>query len=298
MWARSEVSAGPSAVLQRFKRSETPHHANAIWRKDGFSGIVTGNLPRIRDESRHDSPNACARRRYGGEFYDRDRSDDRIHRHAADRRPARWTAALQLGVRGVPSDADRHHRGVRQALRSRRPQESDAGRDRSLPLWLDFVRIRVVDAVADRLPAGSGHRRGRGPADRHDHRRRPLFGARARKDPGMAGERLGLVGSPWTTRRRPHHPVFFLGLDLLDEPADRRARRSRVLGLFARKASSWPRQDRSLKRRLFHRRHRRDHGRSHRAFDLGTSSKSGSRLWLRWLRSSCSFSRSGALRSR
>ena len=42
---------------------------------------------------------------------------------------------------------------------------------------LDLMRVRLVDAVADRLPARAGHRRGRGSADRHDHRRRPLFGA-------------------------------------------------------------------------------------------------------------------------
>ena len=37
--------------------------------------------------------------------------------------------------------------------------------------------LRVVDAVADRLPARPGRRRGLGPAGRDDHRRRPLFGA-------------------------------------------------------------------------------------------------------------------------
>ena len=57
---------------------------------------------------------------------------------------------------GVPFDADRHHRGVWQARRSRRPQIGDAGRDRGrLSLWLDPMRICVVDAVADRLPVGA-----------------------------------------------------------------------------------------------------------------------------------------------
>ena len=55
------------------------------------------------------------------------------------------------------------------------------------------------------------------------------------KDPGLAGQRLGAVGDPRAAGRRPHHPVFLLGLDLLDEPADRRARRRRVLGLSCTK---------------------------------------------------------------
>ena len=192
-------------------RKKRPLHANAIWRKGGLSVKVTGNLPRNPHDLPDDSPAACARRRYGGEFHDRDRSDDRLDRHAADRRPARRPAALQLGVRGVPSDADRDHRGVRQALRSRRPQDGHAGRDRDLPLWLDPVRIRVVDAVADRLPARAGHRRGRGSADRHDHRRRPLFGARAGEDPGLAGQRLGAVGGPWAARPAASSSSIFPG---------------------------------------------------------------------------------------
>ena len=238
------------------------------WRTGCFSLIVAGNLQETPHALPHDSPDACARRRYGGEFHDRDRSDDRLHRHAADCWPARRIAALQLGVRGVPFDADRHHGGVRQARRSHRPQDGHAGRHRDLPLWLDPVRIRVVDAVADRLQARAGHRRGRGSADRHDHRRRPLCGARAGQDSGLVGQRLGGVGGPWTARRRPHHPVFFLGLDLLDESADRRARRGRILGLPARKERPRPRQNRPSERRHFHRRHRRHHGRPDRALDV------------------------------
>ena len=45
------------------------------------------------------------------------------------------------------------------------------------------------------------------------------------KDPGLAGERLGVVGGARAARRRAHHPACFLGLDLLDQPADRRGRR-------------------------------------------------------------------------
>ncbi len=205
--------------------------------------MVTGNFPRTTDDSPHHSPHACARRRYGGEFYGRDRSDHRFHRHAADRRPTRRPAALQLGVRGVPADADGDHRGVRQARRSRRPQAGDARRHRGLSCRLDLMRICMVDAVADRLPAGAGHWRGRRSADRHDHRRRPLFPARAGKNPGLACKRLGGVGDPGPPGRRPHHPVFFLGLDLLDESADRRPCCGRVLGLFARKERPRPRQN-------------------------------------------------------
>ena len=230
---------------------------------------VTCNLPRIADDPPYNSPTARARRRDGGEFHDRHRSDDRLDRHAADRRPARRPASLQLGVLGVPSDPDRDHRGVRQARRQRRSQDGDADRDRGLPRRLDPVRVRLVDAVADRLPAHSGRRRRRGPADRDDHRRRPLFRPRAGEDPGLARERVGAVGGARAVGRRPHHPAFLLGLDLLDEPADRGARRGGILGLSAREARPPRRQDRSLERWLVHHRYRRDHGRPHRVFDFG-----------------------------
>ena len=176
---RSDFGVPPPARM--------PSSRDRDWRKRAFSLKGRGNLPRSPHALPDDSPSAGARRRNGGEFHDRDRSDDRLDRHAADRRAAGRLAALQLGVLGVPVDSDRDHRGVRQAGRSRRPQDGHAGRDRDLPLWLDLMRIRVVDAVADRLPAGPGHRRRRGPADRHDHRRRSLFGARAGEDPGLAG---------------------------------------------------------------------------------------------------------------
>ena len=44
-----------------------------------------------------------------------------------------------------------------------RPQAGDAGWHRGLPVWLDLMRrFRVVDTVADRLPAESaGHQRER-----------------------------------------------------------------------------------------------------------------------------------------
>src|ERR1700721_4686412 len=83
-----------------------PVHANAIWRNDGLSAKVTGNLPRIPDDSLRDSPSARARRRHGGQFHGRDRSDHRFYGHAADRWPAWRLAALQLGVRGIPAVAD------------------------------------------------------------------------------------------------------------------------------------------------------------------------------------------------
>ena len=146
----------------------------------------------------------------------------------------------------------------------------DAGRDRSLPVWLDLMWICVVDAVADRLPAGSGHRRGRGSADRHDHCWRPLFGARAGENPRLAGQCVGVVGDPRTARRRAHHPVFFLGLDLLDEFADWRARCGRLLGsISTKRASTVAAGIDHLSAGHIHRRHRRHHGRSDRAFDLG-----------------------------
>ena len=47
-----------------------------------------------------------------------------------------------------------------------------------------------------------------------------------------------------------------------------------------------PRQDRSSERRHLHRRHRRDHGRSHRAFDLRAARNRRSPPWSRRLRSS------------
>ena len=104
--------------------------------------------------------------------------------------------------------------------------------------------FRVAHAVADRLLAGSGHRRGRGSADRHDHCWRPLFGARAGVNPRLARQCVGVVGDPRTARRRAHHPVFSLGLDLRDEFADWRARCGRLLGLFARKGRPRSRQNR------------------------------------------------------
>ena len=92
-------------LIRSNRRPETlaaaadPLHEIAIG-AGAFSHLkVAGNLPRSPHALPDDSPHAGARRRDGGEFHDRDRSDDRLDRHAADRRAAWRLAALQLGVR-------------------------------------------------------------------------------------------------------------------------------------------------------------------------------------------------------
>ena len=40
------IAGRPEGLKRPFRPAIRPVHANAIWRKDGFSGIVTGNLPR------------------------------------------------------------------------------------------------------------------------------------------------------------------------------------------------------------------------------------------------------------
>ena len=71
-----------------------------------------------------------------------------------------------------------------------------------------------------------------------------LYSAHERaKISGLAGERLGAFGRPRAVGRRPHHPAFLLGVDLLDEPADRRPRGGRLLGLSPRKERPRPREN-------------------------------------------------------
>ena len=66
-------------------RDETASSRKRDLAKGRFSLKRAGNLPRIADDSPRNSPSARARRRHGGEFHDRDRSNDRLDRHAADR---------------------------------------------------------------------------------------------------------------------------------------------------------------------------------------------------------------------
>ena len=87
------------------------------------------------------------------------------------------------------------------------------------------------------------------------------------------GKIQGWLASVWATLRRPRpagrladHPALVMGLDLLDERADRRRRRRPASGSVCTRSVGGARDDRSCQRRRVHNRHRRGDGGDDRAF--------------------------------
>src|ERR1700761_3882018 len=93
-------------------------------------------------------------------LYGFDRGDDRSDSHAARGRRTRWLRVLQLGVFGVSARAGRDHADLRKALGYVRPQAGADGGHRRVSGRLAAVRLRLVDAAADRVPRIAGIRRG------------------------------------------------------------------------------------------------------------------------------------------
>ena len=104
-------------------------------------------------------------------------------------------------------------------LYGRKPVVLDRHRD--LSGGLGARGLRVVDARDDRVPSDSGHRRGGDPAGHADHRRRPLSGARTRQGAGLSRERVGHRSRDRADGGRLHDSRPVVGVDLLDQRADR-----------------------------------------------------------------------------
>ena len=127
---------------------------------------------------------------------------------------------------------------------------------RDLPARVAAVRAGVEHDLADRVPRGPGHRRGRGAADRDDDRRRHLLHPGAGQGAGLPRRGLGAVGRHRPHPRRPLLRLHVVALDLLREPADRRRGALDVLAQLrgAGRARAAPR--RRPRRAAAHRRRR------------------------------------------
>jgi hypothetical protein len=165
----------------------------------------------------------------GGLAPGRARPDDRRHRAAADRLRPRRNLPVLLGLHGLHAGQHRDRPALREARGRLRAEAAVHLRDRRLPPRLRALRARAEHDAARDLPRhpGSGRRwsvpaRARGGRlDRPAPRTRPLPGAdrcgvRVRVDHRARAGRL---------HRRQHD----VALDLLRQPARRRARATRHL---------------------------------------------------------------------
>lgn len=154
----------------------------------------------------------------------RARPDDRVDRAADDRRrPGRPREAV-VGRHRVPAVVDRRAAAVRQARRSVRAQDRAAGGDRAVRRRLGALRACAGHDAADRAARAAGARRRRADGRHDGGDRRSDSARRARPLPGDVRRRVRDRDRDRAAARRVSRPASVVALDLLHQPAARRAR--------------------------------------------------------------------------
>ena len=139
-------------------------------------------------------------------------------------RPRRLRA-VPVAVLDLPADPGGDGAALRQARRRRRPQAGDVLRHRACSC---SARCCAASRGACRRSSSPGRSRASAPARSsrwHDDHRRPLHGGGAGPGPGLRRQRVGHVVGRRPDARRRVLRVPVVALDLLHQPAARRARR-------------------------------------------------------------------------